>query len=183
MLEVLDALYIGAMIHFNHFIRDEKGAVDLEELTARGLMDPKLALTEISELFESLDEKNGEWITDEYGWGRVYHCSNCDFNTSSIRSRLFSWSYPSHCPRCGTNMKNFQEARHIAWLRDNLEELIETGRLTDYEQKFKIFTYILERKKYTIASGIKKNPAKERQYTNALIVNTQYIIWKNYTGR
>jgi len=29
MLEVLDALYIGAMIHFNHFIRDEKGAVDL----------------------------------------------------------------------------------------------------------------------------------------------------------
>lgn len=29
MLEVLDALYIGAMIHIKNFFTDEKGAVDL----------------------------------------------------------------------------------------------------------------------------------------------------------
>ena len=29
MLEVLDALYIGAMIQINNFFTDEKGAVDL----------------------------------------------------------------------------------------------------------------------------------------------------------
>ena len=94
------------LTEFSDIIDQSNGAVDLGELTARGLMDPKLALTEISELFESLDEKHGEWIVEEYGWGRVYHCSNCDFETSSIRSRLFSWGYPTHCPRCGTNMKN-----------------------------------------------------------------------------
>jgi len=29
MLEVLDALYIGAMIHIKNFFTDEKGSVDL----------------------------------------------------------------------------------------------------------------------------------------------------------
>lgn len=154
---------------------------DLEELTARGLMDPKLALTEISELFKSLDEKHGKWIVEEYGWGRVYHCSNCDFETSSIRSRLFSWSYPSHCPRCGTNMKNIQEARHIAWLRDNLEELIETSKLTDYEQKFKIFTYILERGKRHNCIWVKKESREgETIYECSNCGHTIYNLYEEY---
>ena len=169
------------LTEFSDIIDQSNGAVDLEELTARGLMDPKLALTEISELFESLDEKHGEWIVEEYGWGRVYHCSNCDFETSSIRSRLFSWSYPSHCPRCGTNMKNIQEARHIAWLRDNLEELIETGSLTDYEQKFKIFTYILERKKIHNCIWVKKESREgETIYECSNCEYTIYNLYEEY---
>jgi len=166
---------INWLTEFADFIDEINEVADLEKITARGLMEPKAALTEISELFESLDEKNGEWITDEYGWGRVYHCSNCDFETSSIRSRLFSWSYPTHCPRCGTNMKNIQEARHIAWLRDNLEELIETGRLTDYEQKFKIFTYILETKKiHNCIWGKKESREGETIYECS---NCEYTIY------
>ena len=47
------------LTEFSDIIDQSNGAVDLGELTARGLMDPKLALTEISELFESLDEKMG----------------------------------------------------------------------------------------------------------------------------
>ena len=169
------------LTEFSDIIDQSNGAVDLEELTARGLMDHKLALTEISELFESLDEKHGEWIEEEYGWGRVYHCSNCDFETSSIRSRLFSWGYPTHCPRCGTNMKNIQEARHIAWLRDNLEELIETGRLTDYEQKFKIFTYILETKKIDNCIWVKKESREgETIYECSNCGYTIYNLYEKY---
>ena len=169
------------LTEFIDIIDQSNGAVDLEELTARGLMDPKLALTEISELFNSLDEKHGKWIVEEYGWGRVYHCSNCDFETSSIRSRLFSWNYPTHCPRCGTNMKNIQEARHIAWLRDNLEELIETGKLTDYEQKFKIFTYILERKKTHNCIWVKKESREgETIYECSNCEYTIYNLYEEY---
>ncbi len=69
MFEVLEALYIGAMIQLNHLIKDEKGAVDL--VTVVVLIGIALALAVIfrnriegvlNQLFGTI-EQNAEAVT------------------------------------------------------------------------------------------------------------------------
>ena len=67
MLEVLDALYIGAMIHIKNFFTDEKGSVDLVTIVILVAIALALAVIfkkKISDLmknmFDSMDQSSGE---------------------------------------------------------------------------------------------------------------------------
>ena len=63
MFEVLDALYIGAMIHIKNFFTDEKGAVDLVAIVV--LIGIAIALavvfrTQIENILKELFKSIGE---------------------------------------------------------------------------------------------------------------------------
>ena len=63
MFEVLDALYIGAMIHIKNFFTDEKGAVDLVAIVV--LIGIAIALavvfrTQIEKILNDLFESIGK---------------------------------------------------------------------------------------------------------------------------
>ena len=67
MLEVLDALYIGAMIHIKNFFTDEKGAVDLVAIVV--LIGIAIALavlfrTQIEGILNGLFKDIGENATE-----------------------------------------------------------------------------------------------------------------------
>lgn len=71
MLEVLDTLYIGAMIHIKNFFTDEKGAVDLVAVVV--LIGIALALAVIfrkrigqvlENMFSSIDENSTKGMSN-----------------------------------------------------------------------------------------------------------------------
>lgn len=69
MLEVLDALYIGAMIHIKNFFTDEKGSVDLVTIVILVAIAIALAvifknkIVEIlTNMFDSMDQNTQDIV-------------------------------------------------------------------------------------------------------------------------
>jgi NADH pyrophosphatase NudC (nudix superfamily) len=108
---------------FDSYLKMEKACLDTiikvdgKQFTLRDkldeITDEKIALLTAIDALKAEPVKHAQWIfqnrNDEDG-RRIYHCSECDFETKVFPCNLIPWQmHEKYCPGCGARMDGDSE--------------------------------------------------------------------------